>query len=380
MAHPWLWQRTGWPELEWDEAVLSGPLASARHEQGKAIGLLRAIGLPASPEVERAVWAKEALATAAIEGEKLDADAVRSSVMRRLGADSPGRMIRAVEGLLDVMQDATSRHEEPLTADRLCRWQSSLFPGGTTGIRRIAVGRFRDGAEPMQIVSGPMGRERVHYEAPPAKSLEREMKRFIAWWEKTRPGKSHAPEGLVRAAIAHLWFETLHPFEDGNGRVGRALIDMALAQDAGEPRRLQGVSHRLMQSREAYYAALNAAQRGPLDVTPWVAFFLEQFRLACIDSQAVVESALDKSRFWAAHAGHGLNERQLKVMKRLLDAGPGGFEGGLSAEKYANLTGVSKATATRDLAALASAGLLATTGRMKGTRYWPNLAGWVPRT
>jgi len=379
MAQTWLWRHPEWPRLHYDVAALAVELSSARREQGKVIGLYRAVGLAAdAAEAQRAIWTEEALATAAIEGEKLDLGTVRSSVMRRLGVDeeNPGRIDRHVEGLLDVMQDATTAYRRKLDRDRLERWQSALFPGGTAGLHRIAVGRYRDHGDPMQIVSGAIGREKVHYEAPPSKAVDREMKRFLAWWEATRPGHARAMDGIARAAIAHLWFETIHPFEDGNGRVGRALVDMALAQDLDGPQRIYSVSRRLMAVRRRYYGELNAAQRGAADVTAWVAFFAGQFRLACITSQGVIEGALEKSRFWAAHAGRGLNERQRKVMQRLLDAGKGGFEGGMSAEKYAHLAGVSKSTATRDLGALQQAGLLVTTGQMKGTRYWVNLPGW----
>ena len=383
MARSYIWQQPKWPDLKFEVGAVTADLASARHEQGKVLGLFRAVGFPAeAAEVERLIWTEEAVSTAAIEGEKLDLEAVRSSVMRRLGVEdeNPGRVSRHVDGLLDVMQDATSAYRDKLDADRLHRWQSALFPGGTSGLHRIAIGRYRDHDDPMQIVSGPVGREKVHYEAPPSPQVEREMKRFLSWWESTRPGKAKAMDGIARAAIAHLWFETIHPYEDGNGRVGRALIDMALAQDVDSPQRLYSMSRQLLSVRARYYDELNAAQRGPVDVTRWVRFFIEQFRLSCIMSQGVVEAALDKSRFWAAHAQHDLNERQRKVMKRLLDAGKGGFAGGMSAEKYANLTGVSKSTATRDLVSLQEAGFLVTTGRMKGTRYWPNLPGWTPKT
>ena len=352
----------------------------ARREQGKVLGLFHAIGFDAETQVAREIWTEEAVATAAIEGEKLDPAAVRSSVGRRLGVEDDGeaRVSRHVDGLLDVMQDALGSFRETLDDDRLHRWHSALFPGGTTGIRRIAVGKYRKRADPMQVVRGAVGHEKVHYEAPASSRVPVEMRQLLDWWERTRPDRTQAEpvDGIVRAAIAHLWFETIHPFEDGNGRIGRALIDMALAQDLQSDRRLYCVARRLMTRRNAYYDAINAAQRGSLEVTAWVAFFLEQFTAACAISQSVVEEAIEKNRFWAAHAQHALNERQRKAAKRLLDAGKGGFEGGLSAEKYANLTGASKATATRDLTELAKRGLLVSTGQGRGTRYWINLPGW----
>lgn len=376
----YIWEQPGWPGLGVDQAALAVPVALARREQGKALGLLGAIGVPGSGEVARDIWTDEAMSTAAIEGERLDFDAVRSSVMRRLGVEGlPGtRVDRSVDGLLDLMHDATNAYRDKLDDDRLCRWQAALFPGGTSGIRRIAVGRYRESDEPMQIVSGPVGRERVHFEAPKSVAVAKEMRRFFAWFEESRPGRgrSRTIDGIVRAAIAHLWFETIHPFEDGNGRVGRAIVDRALAQDVDSPHRYHSLSRQLMAQREAYYDALARAQRGTLDVTAWVAWFVEQFRLACLASQQIISTAIEKNRFWSTHAQHPLNARQRKALMRLLDAGRGGFEGGMSAEKYGNLTGASKATATRDLADMLRAGLLVASGQGRGTRYWVNVPGW----
>jgi len=376
MARPqYVWQQPGWPRLVVAETGLAPALASARREQGKAMGLFLAVGLAREAEVTRDVWTGEAIATAAIEGEKLELESVRSSIMRRLGMDARrARASRQVDGLLDVMQDAVESYAQPLDEDRLYRWHSALFPGGTSGIRRIVVGGYRTHEDPTQIVSGPVGRERAHYEAPESRRVPAEMRRFLRWWRE--PPRM---DGIVRAAVAHLWFETVHPFEDGNGRIGRALVDMALAQDTASPRRFYSLSQQLMAQRREYYDALNRAQRGPLDVTPWAAFFVEQFRLACVRSQGVIASAIEKSHFWMAHAELALNERQRKAVKRLLDAGDGGFVGGMTAEKYSHLTGASKATATRDLVLLLRAGMLIATGQGRGTRYWINVPGWTQR-
>lgn len=317
------------------------------------------------------------MATAAIEGEKLDLETVRSSVMRRLGEPDAGkRASRNVDGLLDVMQDATQSFGERLDDDRLMRWQSALFPGGTSGLRRIAVGRYRQTDEPMQIISGPVGKEKVHYQAPPSKQVPGEMSAFLDWWEHTRAGSADAVEGVLRAGMAHAWFETIHPFEDGNGRVGRALIDMALAQDIKSPQRYCGLSRQLMARHDDYYDALNAAQLGSVDVSQWLSFFLEQFTLACVESQAIVDTAVERSRFWAAHADFKINDRQRKVIQRMLNAGKAGFEGGMSTEKYSNLAGTTKITASRDLSDLLKAGLVVSTGQGRGTRYWVNVPGW----
>jgi Fic family protein len=377
MPDLFIWQQPDWPQLRFDAALLSEPLARARFQQGKVLGLLLAIGMPDEAKVERELWTQEAVSTAAIEGEKLDFETVRSSVMRRLGEQDAGtRANRNVDGLLDVMQDATNSLRERLDADRLVRWQSALFPGGTSGLRRIAVGRFRDSDEPMQIVSGPIGREKVHYEAPPSADVPRQMDALLEWWERTRAGSESSIDGLLRAGIAHLRFETIHPFEDGNGRVGRAIIDMALAQDIESAQRYCSLSRQLMAQRDQYYDSLNAAQRGSLDVTSWLLFFVEQFCLACGTSQQLVEAAIEKSRFWAAHGAFPFNARQRKVVQRMLDAGKGGFEGGMSTEKYSHLAATTKVTASRDLVELAKAGVLVTTGQGRATRYQVNMPGW----
>ena len=336
------------------------------------MGQLGAIGLEQANAVQRELWVQDALATAAIEGEQLNLESLRSSVAHRLSlADAPG-YDRSVDGLVQVMGDALSNHGAALDLDRLCRWQSALFPGGTSGITRIAVGRVRSHADAMQIVSGALGREVVHYEAPPSAQVTAEMDRFLAWFDKTRPaGGSTAVNGIARAALVHLWFESIHPFEDGNGRLGRALADMALAQDMhaqdglASPAlvRVFGLAHQMLKTRAAYYDALNQAQRlrgvtpdvAEIDVTSWVLWFVQAFTRACVASQAVVLERLLE----AGHVGSG-----------------GGFLGGMTNEKYAKITGISKATATRDLADLLAHGLLRVEGVGKATRYAVNVRGW----
>lgn len=379
----YLWQQPGWPHLQADAAALAGALQLARQRQGEALGMAQALGVPSIDAVLQDVWVQEAAATAAIEGEQLDLAAVRSSVMRRLGqGGAAGPVSRSVDGLVEVMQDALAGFDRPLDAGRLCRWQSALFPGGTSGIRRIAVGRYRDHADPMQIVSGRPGHEVAHYTAAASADVPKEMTRFLTWFEATRPDRgtassgSPAPDGLTRAAMAHLWFEAIHPFEDGNGRIGRAIADMALAQDLGAPTRLYSLSAQLLASRGAYYDALSQAQKGAPDVTAWVRWFTDALAQACTRTAQIMLSALQKQRFWAAHAATPLNERQRKVVQKLLDAGDGGFLGGLNAEKYIKITGASKATATRDLTALLQHGLLRVQGVGKATRYQVNVPEW----
>ena len=373
----YVWQQPGWPVLTLDYQRAGPTLSDARRMQGLIEGKAQAIGLVRDGQIAREVMEAEVIATAAIEGEQLDPAAVRSSVMRRLGLTSTGPQDRSVDGLVDVINDATTG-ETPLDDDRLHRWQSALFPGGTSGIRRIAVGRYRDHEESMQIVSGPPDKEVVHYEAPPSGQVAAEMARFLSWFARTTPVPGSRPEidGLARAAIAHLWFESIHPFEDGNGRIGRAIVDMAIAQDHRGAVRLYSLSRQLLESRNGYYDALNAAQRGTGDATDWVVWFARQYSLACERSSDVIDRAIEKARFWADHAGLELNERQRKVLQRLLDDGDGGFLGGLNAEKYTKITSTSKPSATRDLADLVRLGMLWTTGQGKAVRYYINVPGW----
>ncbi|OGA03123.1 MAG: hypothetical protein A3H35_15980 [Betaproteobacteria bacterium RIFCSPLOWO2_02_FULL_62_17] len=370
---PYIWAKPGWPVLTFRQEALTGPLSRARFAQGTVLGLAHALGLEHHAEILQDIWVAEAMGTAGIEGEKLDLEAVRSSVLRKMGFGKPGTSPRHVDGLVDVMDDATRNFDSKLTHARLCHWQAALFAGGRSGLARIEVGKYRTHAEPMQIVSGRPGKVKVHYTAPPSVRVRTEMTRFLAWFRDSAPGGKISIDGLVRAAIAHLWFEIIHPFEDGNGRIGRALCDMALAQDANAPSRIVSLSRQLHENRSQYYEQLNAAERGGLDVTDWAVWFADQFEEACKKSAAIIRAAVDKGHFW--RAAPEMNERQKKVVQKLLDAGPGGFEGGMSAEKYVNLTGASKATATRDLSDLSEKGVLEIAGQGRGTRYW--IAGKV---
>ena len=369
-----IWQQKGWPNFTVTSPAVDTALLQARKSQGEVIGRAAAVGLAQSGSVLQEVMTQEVIATAAIEGEKLDPASVRSSILRQLGhlqtTDAAPRS-RHLDGLVEVIQDATLGFKQRLTEDRLLRWQSALFPGGTSGIRRIAVGRYRDHSDLMQIVSGQPGKETIHYTAPPSAQVPAEMLAFLAWFAETT-----TQNGIIRAAIAHLWFESIHPFEDGNGRIGRAIMDMALAQDLGEATRLYSLSSQLMQHRKGYYDALHQAQHGTLDVSDWVLWFTQQFSLACQATCALMDRALEKSTFWQTHSATPLNERQRKVIQRLLDDGDGGFLGGLNADKYMKMTSTSKATATRDLADLVKNGLLRSTGQGKAVRYYVAVAGW----
>lgn len=373
----YIWQLPSWPAWEYDVQALAAPLALARQQLGRTIGKAQAIGLVhvGLPDLAQTIWIEDALATAAIEGQKLDAEQVRSSVMRQLGLATTVHSSREVDGLVEVLFDATTNAQAPLDIERLCRWQSALFPGGTSGIQKIEVGSLRSFSEPMQIVSGKVGKEVVHYQAPPSREVAREMATMLAWFNTDQEIDS-----LIRAAITHLWFETIHPFEDGNGRLGRALIDMVLAQDpqcqVSGLARLTCMSRALLDNRHDYYSALQTAQTGPMNITPWITWFLGQFALACQHTEQHIALALQKAQFWARHAQQSFNPRQRKTLQKLLDAGDAGFLGGLTAEKHSKITGASKATATRDLTDLLQKGALIVQGVGKATKYAINVEGW----
>jgi Fic family protein len=363
---PWIWQLADWPEFHWDSARLAQPLAAARRAQGELIGMARLLDPDSDLHAHLEVLTSEGVATSAIEGERFDPNALRSSLARRLGLPTAGLppAPRSVEGLVDVLLDATQKLEKPLTQEMLAGWQAALFPTGRSGLTKIRVGALR-GPSPMQIVSGPIGRQRVHYEAPPRRGLEQEVKHLLSWFNKPPANL----DGLMRAGLAHAWFELIHPFEDGNGRVGRALLDRALAQDERRSSRLYSLAPRFMAVRGDYYDALQALSRGNLDATDWLQWFLEQVIVACGDSARTVERVLQKARFWMRHAQSGFNERQRKALNVMLDVGQGGFVGGMTNKKYAHLTHVSPATAQRDLADLEGRGILQTLGAGRSVRY-----------
>jgi len=370
-----LWQQPGWPALWYDGARVSAEVALARRTQGLVEGKLAALGFEQRQQLTADAWTEEAVSTAAIEGERLDLQAVRSSVARRLGVGrvKGPRTPRHIDGLLDSMDDAVVNAAVALTHERLQSWQAALFPTGFSGMGKVLVGAYRRHEDPMQIVSGPVGREKVHYEAPPSAAVPAEMDRFIDWFNARTE-----PESLVQAALAHLWFETVHPFEDGNGRVGRVVIDLVLARDAGEASRLIRISQQLLDKRDEYYEELERAQHGSLDVTPWVVWFVAQVRAACEQASKVIDESLAKARFWSEHRDKDLSARQRKVVNALLDAGPAGFDGGMSTRKYENLTAASRATSSRDLIELVELGLLRSSGAGRSTRYAINVDGWRP--
>lgn len=380
-----IWQQAGWPNFTATNPRVRDALLEARRKQGEVLGQANAIGLKGGEELVEFAYIQEVISTSAIEGEVLNPESVRSSVLRKLGAhaevENAAYSVR-VDGLVDIMQDALKQYQQGLNEEILCRWNCSLFPVAERGLRKITVGQYRDHEDPMQIVSGRQGKKIVHYTAPPSHRVGTEMQAFLEWFKKTASNKvAHSKDfvgvdGLERAAIAHLWFESIHPFEDGNGRIGRAIVDMAMAQDASSSIKLYSLSEQMMRQRKDYYDALNAAQHGDMDVSEWVIWFAGICAQACVTSCAFMSDAIQKAAFWAEHEQTNTNTRQKKLIQKLLDAGDGGFLGGLNAEKYIKITGASKATATRDLSSLVEVGMLFVTGQGKALRYFINVPTW----
>ena len=328
----YIWQIKSWPNLKWDSAKLLKPLGNIRFSQGSLISQIKELGFEIQQTVRADVLVEEALKTSAIEGEKLDPDAVRSSVGRRLGLPDAGlKVIRdqKAEGLVEILLDATINYSKKMTLERIWGWHAALFPTGYSGMVKISVGQWRDYVKgPMQVVSGPIGQEKVHFEAPPAKKLDKEMQAFISWINT-----EDQLDGIIRAGLAHIWFVTIHPFDDGNGRIARTLTDMLLARDENNPKRFYSLSSQIMAERSEYYEILKSTQAGTGDITEWLKWFLECMNRAILNSNTLLKKVMTKARFWHEFAQIRLHERQTKVINRLLDAGTHGFEVGLKSKK-----------------------------------------------
>lgn len=345
-------QRPEWPSFTWAADSIATPLAAVRHRQGRLVGRMEALGFDLQAEAVLQTLTEDVVKSSEIEGENLDKQQVRSSIARRLGLDigALAPVDRDVEGVVEMMLDATQNYAAPLTEERLFGWHAALFPTGRSGMTRISVGVWR-GSEtgPMQVVSGPYGRERVHFEAPEAERVPGEMAAFLAWFERY-----DGTDPVLRAAIAHLWFVTIHPFEDGNGRIARAIADMVLARSEGSAQRYYSMSGQIRRERSEYYAMLERTQKGGLDITPWIDWFLGCLDRAFDGTEQVLGHVLRKARFWEGVPGEPFSDRQRTVINRLLD----GFEGKLTSSKWAKLTGVSSDTALRDISDLVDRGVL----------------------
>lgn len=362
MHSKYIWQNKNWTSFSWDSDKLLPLLGKARQTQGKILTRVKSLGLTLTTEAQAEILTEEAVKTSAIEGEVLNRDSVRSSVARHLGLPQGGllRPDRHVDGLVEILLDATRNYDKLLSAKRLKGWHAALFPTGYSGLHKIRAGQWRAGD--IQVVSGPVGRERVHFQAPGADKIEGEIKSFLTWWGKSLGDT----EGFLRAAIAHFWFVTIHPFDDGNGRITRVLTDMALAQDERLQVRLYSFSSQIMEERNAYYDILEKCSKANSDITPWLVWFLGCLIRAMEKSETIIARVLAKAEFWQKHAQTTMNERQRKVVNRLLDSGEGQFQGGLTTRKYVSLTKVSRATAFREISDLLDKGVLIQNPRSKG--------------
>lgn len=344
--------RPGWPALTWDDQALAVQLVATRHKQGRLLGRMESLGFDLQAEAALTVLTRDVVTTSAIEGQVLNPDEVRSSIARRLGLDGAGlpKAGRDVEGVVEMMLDATQNFDTPLTQERLWAWHASLFPTGRSGMSRITVGGWRtrqSGA--MQVVSGPIGHQKVHFEAPAAERLEAEVSQFLGWFEGPT-----AVDPVLKAGIAHFWFVTIHPFDDGNGRIARAIADMSLARADGMKERFYSMSAQIEAERKDYYRNLESAQRGDLDITTWLAWFLGCLDRALGGAEQALASVLHKAELWHRINRQPVSNRQRLVINRMLDK----FEGFLTTSKYAKLAKCSTDTALRDIRELLERGIL----------------------
>ena len=348
----YIWPHAHWPKLNWDTGHLATLLGRVSREQGRLLGRMQDLGFDLRREAQLSTLTEDVVRSSEIEGEKLEPEQVRSSIARRLGMEVGGLVPadRDVEGVVEMMLDATTNYPQPLTSDRLFGWHAALFPTGRSGLQKITAGNWRDDSGgPMQVVSGPIGRRKAHYEAPPAERVPKEMNRFLMWLEA--PGNT---DPLLSAGLAHLWFVTIHPFDDGNGRIARAIADLALARSERSTQRFYSMSAQICRERNDYYTTLERTQMGGLDITSWQEWFLSCLSRAIEGSQDTRRALLEKARFWGRFAQQVLNERQVKVLNKLLD----GFEGKLTTSKWAKLTKCSQDTAYRDILDLLERGAL----------------------
>jgi len=347
-----IYELEDWPRYYWDAKRLESKLAEVRHRQGRLIGRMESLGFSLRHEALLQTLTQDVVESSEIEGEVLNREQVRSSIARRLGIDigALAPVDRNVEGMVEMMLDATQNFEMPLTRERLFGWHASLFPTGYSGLLRIQTGTWRDDAHgPMQVVSGPVGREHVHYQAPSALAVNRDMEALLTWFES-----GEAVDPVLKSALAHLWFVTIHPFDDGNGRIARALADLALARSEQTSQRFYSMSAQIHAERKTYYDMLETTQKGTLDVTPWMEWFLNCLDRAFDRTETTLASVFIKARFWEAHSGTPFNDRQRLMLNMLTD----GFEGKLTSSKWAKIAKCSQDTALRDITELVAAGVL----------------------
>lgn len=343
-----------WPKFRWNHESLAPLLAQTRSRHGRLLGRMEALGFQLKAEASLQMLTQDVLKSSEIEGELLDPDQVRSSIARRLGMELAGLVPadRHVEGVVEMMLDATQQFQQSLSAERLYGWHAALFPTGRSGMNKITVGAWRDNQtdDPMQVVSGAMGKEKVHFEAPGAERLEEEMRSFINWFNE-----DSNMDPVIKAAVAHLWFVTIHPFDDGNGRVARAIADMQLSRADQSAQRFYSMSAQIRKERTAYYDILEQTQKGSMDISPWLTWFLQCLGRALEASTEILAAVLKKARFWEKHATTIFNQRQQLMLNKLLD----GFDGKLNSSKWAKITKTSPDTALRDIQDLMNKKVLA---------------------
>ena len=352
MAHPvWIWQYAQWPHFCWNDSSLIGLLARVHEKQGRLVGMMDSLGFETQSASSLDALTEDVLRNAEIEGLLLNKEHIRSSVARHLGIDLSGAAgtDHYSEGVVQVLMDAVNHADELLTEERLFNWHSALFPTGRSGITPITVSAYRTGDEPMLVVSGAMGRERVHYEAPPSDRVAEEMRKFLQWFNEESP-----VDDLLKAGIAHLWFVNIHPFDDGNGRLTRTLTDMLLARADGQPKRFYSMSAAILRNKNSYYDTLEYTGKHGLDITQWLMWFLQTLEDAIDTAHERTTQVLHKALFWQRHRDKVLNDRQIRMINRLWD----GFEGKLSTGKWAKMTKSSQATALRDIQDLEAKGIL----------------------
>lgn len=348
----YLWEQPKWPSFTWDDKHLAKLLASVSRAQGWILGRMEALGFRLRDEAHLQMLTDDVVKSGEIEGENLNTDQVRSSIARRLGMDvgGPAPAGREVEGVVEMMLDVTSHYAEPLTEERLFAWHAALFPTGRSGMAKIRVGGWRDDSRgPVRVVSGPVGKEKVHYEAPPAERIPAEMERFLNWF--SNPGDM---DPLMIASLAHVWFVTIHPFDNGNGRIARAIADIALARSERTGQRFYSMSAQIRRDHKSYYEAIEATQKGDLDITRWQEWFLKCLDRSIEGARDTLSAVLDKAQFWERFAQQPFNERQVKILNMLLD----GFDGKLTTSKWAGIVGCSQDTAYRDILNLIGRGAL----------------------
>lgn len=351
----YLYEHINWTQFSWDDSIIMPLVEGARFAQGKLLGMAEGLGFDLDANFEADVIADELLASSRIEGVELDATKVRSSVAKQLGLEEDALIdTHSVDDAVSVMIDATRNYKKPLSQEMLEGWHNALFPTGYSGLYKIDVGKYR--SHPMSVQSGALGHEKIHYEAPEAAEVPRMMSDFIRWFNEPCSQK------LIKAGIAHLWFLTIHPFDDGNGRLARALTEKLLSQSDGSPRRFYGMATYILSHRKDYYQAIERAQKGTSDITKWLTWFLDALQGSIYQSEQLVRGAIKRSEWWQLASGISLNERQRKMLSKLL----GSFEGKLTTAKWAKICKTSDDTALRDINDLIAKGLLVRDERAKG--------------